>query len=395
MSYNVRTFRAKSMPEALAAVKRELGSEAIILGTRYLPAEGLGGLARRQRVEITAAPPGAVSPAPRIGGASRGTQAAAPRAATPQATQRGARSPGVAADADRRAAEFVPADFPVLRPSTPAYTAQAAPAARTPESSLSPEQYNEYVRLVQNEVAEELAQDLVRKAGAARGVGAKAGDLRAALQALVAEMVPECPGIALTPGKAQRVALVGPPGAGKSTSIAKLAAEFAVRQQQRVVLLTLDKQRLGADVEMQRYAEALGVSWHAAQTTDEVQAALTAAEDADLLLIDTPGVGLREHGRFARLAQLLRAARPDELYLVLPASLDPQTQLRYANSFKPLSPRQLILTHLDDVVGFGVLLSVIRRLGLGIAYVSTGQNVPRDIEHTDRARLTQLIAADP
>lgn len=389
MSYNVRTFRAKSMPEALAAVKRALGPEAVILGTRYLPAEGLSGLARRNRVEVTAAPAGAASPAPRLGGAPQRAQVTLPQPAASPSTRRVAPSPGAAPVADRRhATEFVLAEFPELRPPP------QAPTARTPESSLSPEQYREYVRLVQNEVAEELAQDLVRKAGAVRGAGAKAADLRAALQALVAELVPECPGITLTSGKAQRVALVGPPGAGKSTSIAKLAAEFAVRRQQRVVLLTLDKQRLGADVEMQRYAAALGVNWHAAQTTDEVQAALTAAQEADLLLIDTPGVGLREHGRFARLAQLLRVARPDELYLVLPASLDPQAQLRYANSFKPLSPRQLILTHLDDVVGFGVLLSVIRRLGLGIAYVSTGQNVPRDIEHTDRARLTQLIAAD-
>ncbi len=347
MSYNVRTYRARSMPEALERVKRELGPDAVILGTRTLPAGALGALKSRARVEITAAP----------------------------------------ADGRRWASGEVGKPREGALPTSP------PPHVPTSPPALPQHLYPYYVQLVQQEVAEELATRLVQQA-AADLPPASAGDeaaLRAALCDYIARLIPDTPPIDTPPGALRRIALVGPPGAGKTTTVAKLAARFALQQQRRVALLSLDMHRLGAHEQLSRYAEIVGIPLFTAQTVSEAKECLQNLHGIDLLLIDTLGVALREQGRFARLAALLRALRPDETHLVLPASLTPDVQARYAQGFAPLGVAQLVLTRLDDVVGFGVLLNVVERLHLRISYLTAGQNVPQDLEEACGRRIAELI----
>jgi len=387
LSYSVRTFRAPSMSEALAAVKRELGPDAIILGTRNLPTEGVTGWARKLRVEITAAPPGTPSPAPRV------------RAPAPAAPSSGA---GLAARAALTAAVRASApvtapdngDFQPLQPAA-LYPADAPVASTVPSppSSAPPlpqDLYPHYVRLVQNDGAEELAAELVRAAARRPGRDQDVA-LRATVREYVARLTPAGAGVDLQQGQLRRVALVGPSGSGKSTTVAKLAALFRLRQDRRVAMLSLDMHRLDAHEQLRRYADVLEVPLYTAQTIEEVKQVTKGLDNVDLLLIDTPGVGLREQARFARVATLLRAARPEETHLVLPASLAPPVLSRMAQGFAPLGPTKVVLTRLDDVVGLGVILNVVQRLNLGLSYLTNGQNVPHDIEEACSPRLVELV----
>jgi flagellar biosynthesis protein FlhF len=330
------------MRDALERVKRELGPDAVILGTRTLPAGGLGALTRRARVEITAAPASASSPAPR------------------------------------------------LRARAPSRAAETSP---TTKPALPQRLYPYYVQLVQNEVAEEVAAQLVQRAVALvpEGHGDDPAALREAIRAYIARVMPEPAGVTLESGKSHRVAFVGPSGAGKTTTVAKLAAQFKLRQGWTVAVLSLDTHRPGATDQLRRYVEVLDLPLRTAQTIAEVKQAVKDLGSVDVLLIDTPGVGLREQGRFARLALLLRAARPDETHLVLPASLTPAVQVRVAQSFGPLGIARVVLTRLDEAIGFGVILNVAERLNLNVSYVTTGQNVPRDIEEVGGRRVAELL----
>jgi len=358
------------MAEALAAVKRELGPDAVILGTRTLSGGRLGGLVGRAQVEITAGLPDLVTPAPRV-------KTAAPANLTRQAA---ARQP--------------PATAPGSASAAAADHSQLAGTPVPPPPPLPQELYPYYVRLVQQDVAEELAQQLLRQAAAQPGPGTPSQRVRAALCDYIAKMVPPTGGIAVQPGATRRIALVGPSGAGKSTTTAKLAALFKLRRGRTVALLSLDMHRLDAHVHLQRYAEVLGVPFAAAQTIGEVKQALRTLGTPELLLIDTPGIAIREQARFARLAALLRAVRPDETHLVLPAFLDPRVQERVARSFAPLQVSRVILTRLDEAIGLGVILNTIARLHIAVSYVATGQNVPQDIEEACGARVMELLFAD-
>jgi flagellar biosynthesis protein FlhF len=338
------------MREALEQVKRDLGPDAVILGTRTLPARGLGGLAGRERVEITAAPPGLYTPAPRL------------RAPIPLPPREGAGG-----------------------------GSSGAPPA--PKPQLPQHLYPYYVQLVQSEVAEDLAAQLVQRAAALVPDG-RQGDaavLRGAVHDCIARLLPEAGGVDLKAAGPRRVAFVGPSGAGKTTTVAKLAAYFKLREGRSVAVLSLDTHRPGATEQLRRYAEVLGLPLHTAQTIAEVKQCLKDIGAADVILIDTPGVGFREQGRFARLVLLLRAARPDETHLVLPVSLTPAVQIRVAQSFAPLGISRAVLTRLDEAIGLGVILNIAQRLNLNVSYVTTGQNVPRDIEEAGGRRVAELL----
>jgi flagellar biosynthesis protein FlhF len=324
------------MRDALERVKRELGPDAVILGTRTVSGAGLRG----QRVEITASPPGLVSPAPR----------ATPAPPGPVASRSAPHGPG----------------------------------------SMPGPLYPHYVELVQQEVAEDLAAQIVQHA-AARSAGASdPAAIRTAIRAYIASLLPGAPdptGETLP----RRLAFVGPSGGGKTTCVAKLAARFKLRTGLRVALLSLDMQRLAAHEQLTHYAELLEVPLYTAQTIGTVREVMKQINNVDLLLVDTMGVGLREQGRFARLAALLRAVRPDETHLVLPASLTARVLARVAHGFAPLQPSRLLLTRLDDAIGFGVILNVMQQLNMLVSYVTTGQNVPNDIEEACGERVAELV----
>jgi flagellar biosynthesis protein FlhF len=325
------------MPEALERVKRALGPDAVILGTRTLDGR-LRGLAGGRRVEITAARGDLISPAPRI----------------------------------RDAASASPA------PRTPALPEQVVPY---------------YVQLVQNDIADELAEQILRDAAAElpRGAAPSADHIRARLLKTVERLIPPCSGIQLEPGRPRRVALVGPSGGGKTTTIAKLAADFRLRRGLRVALLTLDAQRLAAGEQLARFAAVLGVKAAAVETLSDVRASISALGEFDLLLIDSPGVGWREQGRFARLAAALRSCRPDEIHLVLPASMSESAQVRAARAFQPLGVQKVIFTRVDELIGCGVILNVVHKLRVGVSYLASGQNVPNDLRETCGRELSELV----
>ncbi len=324
------------MPEALARVKRELGEQAVILGTRSCPQKGVGALLGRPAVEITAALPNAGDISPSPGRASR------PGAGPPKLPEH---------------------IFPYYR------------------------------KLVENEVAEQLAMRLARQAGALQPGHAPGNksSLQRVMRQTIAKMIPVTGGVDLTPGSPRRVALVGPAGGGKTTTLAKLAAHFKLRLKKRVAIVSLDMQRLGSNEQMRRYADIIGVEMRTAQTVPAVKSMLEELESVDLVLIDTHGVCAGDQGHFARLAAVLRAARPHEVHLVLAVSMIPSVQIRMARRFGPLGVSKVVLTRLDEAVGLGVILNVIEKLEWGLSYVTNGETVPNNIEEACAERMAALI----
>ncbi len=367
------------MAAALAAVKQEFGADAVILGTRDASG-GLGGLVGRREIEITAAPPAtAVAGKP----TSRDAKRAVPAADAPRNTGGTGISP-VNPQAGR-----------LCHPAKDMVSAYQWPSA-IPTGGNADQREALYTQLVQNDVADELARRLVAQAAQnARVTGAADNtSLTQTVREFIQRMLPTVGGLQLEPGDTRRMALVGPPGGGKTTTLAKLAANFKLRRKKEVVILSLDMHRLAAHEQLQRYGQLVGVPVYTAQTVAEVKQRLGEIGAVDLILIDTPGVGLRDDGRFARLGALLRACRPHEVHLVAPASLTPTTQERIAQSFAALGVSRVVLTHLDDAIGLGVILNVMDKLKLSLSYVTNGQKVPSDIQEACVNRFTDLILAN-
>lgn len=181
-----------------------------------------------------------------------------------------------------------------------------------------------------------------------------------------------------TPGKV--VALVGPTGVGKTTSIAKLAAHFAYQRGRSVGLVSLDTYRVAAAEQLRCYADIMGLPIKVAYSPDEFDEALVEARSRyEITLVDTAGASPLGGRQLAELQQAFSLHRPDEVHLVLAATTKADDLRLILDNFAPLNYKRLILSKLDETRGLGALYNVNRYASAPISYFAVGQSVPEDL----------------
>ena len=196
------------------------------------------------------------------------------------------------------------------------------------------------------------------------------------------------------------VALVGPTGVGKTTTIAKMAARFALRHGHRnVALITTDNFRIGARDQLQTYARILNVPVRTATSRDEMDDALNMLGDRRLILVDTAGMATA-HERVADQRETLAAVGSGlRTLLTLSATTEPAAVQRAMRLFAEFRPDACMLTKLDEAARLGSLLSALIQAGLATAFVTDGQRVPEDLQaakaHPLVARAAELLAENP
>ncbi len=252
-------------------------------------------------------------------------------------------------------------------------------------------------------IAQELSRDLAERVVSALQEELDEASLedpeavRAALLGHLATLVPTAEDLEFTrprDGRPRTIAFVGPTGVGKTTTLAKIAATMTLRDEIKVGLVTSDTYRIAAVDQLRTYAEILGLRLEIASTPVEMRAALERCADLDAVLIDTPGRSQNDTDRIADLRALVDAARPHETHLVLSGTAAERVLLREAEAFSTLGPDRVVLTKLDEAVTFGMLVSVVRRIGRRISWVTTGQEVPTDVERATSHRLANLMLGE-
>ncbi len=188
--------------------------------------------------------------------------------------------------------------------------------------------------------------------------------------------------------RARRViALVGPTGVGKTTTVAKLAATFKLAHGFRPGLVTVDTYRIAAVEQLRTYAEIIDLPLAVVNAPGEMRRAIDELGDVDLVLIDTAGRSPRDEVKIRELADFLAAAQPDEVHLVLSAVAAERSLRAAVERFAVVRADRLILTKFDEAVGLGGVLAVLGQADRPVSYITTGQAVPDDIEPADRTRL--------
>jgi flagellar biosynthesis protein FlhF len=189
------------------------------------------------------------------------------------------------------------------------------------------------------------------------------------------------------------MAVVGPTGAGKTTTIAKLAARWCMRHgSQDLALVSIDGYRIGAREQLMTYARILGAPMHAANSGAELARVLERLKSKKLILIDTAGMGPRDVRLGEQLAALQLGAARARILLALPAQGEGHALDEIVEGFAPLAPVACILTKVDEAASLGAVMSAALRHGLKIAYVCDGQRVPEDLHaaHQKRAWLVRM-----
>lgn len=182
------------------------------------------------------------------------------------------------------------------------------------------------------------------------------------------------------------IAMVGPTGVGKTTTVAKLAARFALRHGRRhVALVTMDHYRIGAHDQLRTYGRLLGVPVHIAGNREELQAVLNHMHDRKLILIDTAGASQRDERLSTQFADLDIDGAGIRRYLVVSATGQMAVHDEVVRRFSRLGPESCILTKVDEATELGGVLSVLMKHRLPLAWMGDGQRVPDDF-HPARAR---------
>ena len=182
-------------------------------------------------------------------------------------------------------------------------------------------------------------------------------------------------------------ALVGPTGAGKTTTIAKLAARFALEHDPQMLgLVTTDSFRIGAQEHLLRFGKILGVPVQVASTPEILRATLDQLADRKLILIDTAGFSLNDEAMLDSLESLTRHSPTVQTLLALPANLQTGAIRQAIRTFDRLGLDGAIATKVDEATSLGGFLSAVIEANLSVCYVADGQRVPEDLKPASRFR---------
>ncbi len=365
-----KTYRARTMKEALSHVRRDLGGDALILSAREVRRRRLFGLGATALVEVIATDAETVEE-PRTPRSFRVGPANPPRSAVVQA--------------------HVGEELGKLHALVETLSRSGHIDHLLPDipSALVPT----YGQLIEADVPEFLAHRLVRLIAENLEPDQfhQPDSIKAALCEAVEMSISVAPPIKAVAGTRRVIALVGPTGVGKTTTVAKLAANFKLAQGARVGLVTVDTYRIAAVEQLKTYAEIIDLPLAVVNDPVEMAAALDELGAVDLVFIDTAGRSPRDEVKIRELAEFLQQARPDEVHLVLSAVAGQRNLRSAVERFATVQADRVILTKLDEADSFGGVLAVLGLSSRPLSYLTTGQAVPDDIEPADRRRLARLI----
>lgn len=405
----IRKYIARNMPEALQQVRDDLGEQAVILNTRQIRRNNRFNTGEEARVEVMAA-----------------LDDSAVRA-------EGTTAPSVrpSAGASRIAAQRYGAHTAVNEPMEPPppladEVATEVPAQEEKRTGGKGGEDLEHVMRQLRHVQETLARverrgnaatlvmtdALIRMGERLRNMGVvpslvddmSAGALRALsgdaledreqvgdwIARYVAEKIPAYQHIRI--GKRRKViGFFGASGAGKTTAVAKIAAGFALKRKEKIVVVTADDRRVGGLDQAKAFAHIIGVELETAYSEEDVATVVDRHQQAQLILIDVPGCGPNDGAERERQHRLFAAAGVQEVHVVIDALNGYEHALDIVEASHVFGTRRLLFTKVDEVARPGAMLSTVIQSGLPPSYMTVGGQVPGDIEAGDMNKIVAQI----
>ncbi|MBS3984539.1 MAG: flagellar biosynthesis protein FlhF [Selenomonadales bacterium] len=339
----IKKVVAKDMQIALHMLRKELGPEAVIVSSRTVREPGILGWFRPAKVEVTAA------------------------------VERVAESRLEPDDALRSELMEIKAML----------SGMGAASARTSAKGVTPARWAERFRLA--DLSPEVIALLCEQLGA--------GDKPAEEEKRVLERLAKCFSPYERPkGKRKRIqAFVGPTGVGKTTTIAKLAAQQALQEQKKVALITIDTFRIGAVEQLRVYGDIIGLPVAVVGAPSELGDALTEFKTKDAIFIDTTGRSARKPLHVSEMRAYFDGVPDLEKYLVLSSTTKSRDLLAIYKTYCELGLSAAIFTKCDETESLGGIVDLCYRTSIPVAYLTNGQNVPEDIREAHPQELARLV----
>lgn len=376
----IKKFVAPTMKEALAKTKKELGPEAVILKSGKVKTGGLFDFTGKESVEVLAAVDG-------------GTKPIVPQAKTPAYAHAASFAPSASVHSsgiDERKIVLLQSDLSELKKSM-TQVSSFLKYRNVPSLPVN----LQYVmkQLLDNEVEEHIARMLVEEIHNELA-GKEYDDMRLILSILlkkISEMIKVTADKPKTGSRPRVILLIGPTGVGKTTTIAKLATNQKLLNKKKVALISADTFRIGAIDQLKAFANIAEIPLTVIYTPENMQTAIRNYSEMDVIYIDTTGRSQRDGTRLGEMYKLVRNANPDETHLVLSITTRLRDLLDAVEKYALLKYNQLLITKIDETTSLGMILNLVTRSNYPISYITTGQNVPDDIERATVGKLACMI----
>ncbi len=260
----------------------------------------------------------------------------------------------------------------------------AYPPGSSAVSRVVPKRQNFVLRsLLDADICADLAESLMREAAG------NPNGLRKAVEGAV--RVDATLGI---PNASRRiVALIGPPGAGKTSALVKLATRYGIGERRSIYLLSTDVFRVGGAEQLRLYASILGVGFQATETPLALAQALEEQRNKELIFIDTPALTRRNAAELEDFANYIGNDPDIDVHLVLPASNRASDLARTVDRYATFRPAKLLFTRIDETNQHGALLNETYRSGKPVSFLTTGELIPEDLEPATVERIAELVLA--
>lgn len=368
----LKYYTADTLQEAMLKVKNELGRDAVILHTRRLKRGGVFGFFAKEFFEVTATLDAKIPQIPNTPGRKR---------------------ENVQAQEDKRVSALEKEVSLLRKAVETALCSEPQPKPEARQMPLIEQVYSPLKEiLIRNDVDPIIADKLISDIAIQYPDGSDILKARDLLQKRLVHCLSRVEGIRLEKGQPQIVALMGPTGVGKTTTIAKLAANFTLVEGKKVALITADTYRIAAVEQLKTYGEIIGVPVEVVFTREELKAALQRHSGMDLILIDTAGRSPKNENHLKELEDLFSDLPDFEMHLVVSATTKPRDALDIIARFAPAEGSyKLIITKIDESDTLGTIVNIMYNSKAVLSYLANGQSVPDDIELADPGKLTSLI----
>ncbi len=258
---------------------------------------------------------------------------------------------------------------------------------KTSEDGMSLQQV-----LKQQEVEQDIIDDVILKLPAESILADKDTTLAAeGLTRYIEDNVQMANGLEIKNRKRKIAALLGPTGVGKTTTLAKIAAQCVLEKGISTAFITADTYRISAVEQLKTYADILGLPIAIVYTPDELKDAIQKFRQKQLILIDTAGRSQYNRRQMAELKDFLAVNQNIEKYLVLSATTKNEDAKDIMDKFSVCKPDKVIFTKTDETKSLGIILNILRKKDMRLSYLTNGQSVPDDIVAADAGKLAKLF----
>ncbi|WP_252224872.1 flagellar biosynthesis protein FlhF [Clostridium sp. ZBS2] len=241
-------------------------------------------------------------------------------------------------------------------------------------------------KLIDIDVDEEFHEEILSKINSIDDENVDKYEL---LRSVFEEVLLECSG-----DISGKIALVGPTGVGKTTTIAKLAGKLSLIDKKNVGLITVDTYRIGAIEQLKTYAEIMNIPFKVVITIKEMEEAINSMKDCDVILIDTTGRSSKNTMQISELRAFVEKANPDYVSMVISATTKNRDIVSILNGYSDLSYDNVIITKLDETTVYGSIYNIMKRSNKPVKYITTGQNVPNDIIVPTKEELARFMLGE-